>query len=562
MLVALSLCLYAGTLGHGFPFDDEMHVLRDLDVRRLDGLVRAFREPTWPGNLYRPLVRSSYVLTHAAFGLHPLAYHATNVALNAIVVALAYLLLRRLVDEGWAFAAAVIFAVHPAHVEVVASVANRTELLAAALGLASLLVLLGPAGRGARTRPRAGGSRLALAAALFLGATLSKESAFVFLPLAALCLRAERGGEAGGWRRSAPALAALGAAAAISLGLRFHALGGGLPSAVGIPAVDNPLVALPAWERMARATVLLGKYALLVAVPLAPSADYSLGTPAVDGSLASGAGALQLAALLALVGGTVFALRRRHPAGVLGLWFFVAFALTANVAFPVGTVFADRLAYLPSLGLCGAIAWGLARLRSRPVRLAATAGLVAVLALRSLTYAAVWRDNASLFAYEMQTSPGSVKVQVGWAEALARAGVHGEARRHFEAAMRIDAAYPNAPFGLAVLALEEGRREEGVAWLERTLAVDPGHVTSLVLLGRLALRAGRSEEAAGLFARALASAPGSFDARLGLLAVALERGELGRASRLRDELVRRDPANPELAVLARQLDRDAAAGEG
>jgi tetratricopeptide (TPR) repeat protein len=550
LLAVLSVALYAGTLDHGFPFDDEVHVRQNLEVRDLGRAARAFGAPTWPGNLYRPLATFSYGLTHAVAGLDARAYHATNVALNAAVVAIAFLCLARLVAPDLAFVTALLFALHPLHVETVASIANRTELLAALFGLAAVLAVL------PRTpeAPAPGWLRALAAGASLLLALLAKESALVFLPLAVLCLWIARRGDVSRLRGDLPALLGLGVAVAAYLGLRIEALGGIVPAEAEISPIDNPLVDLSAGERAVRAVVLLGKYVVLLLLPASPSADYSFGTAGLGEPLAAGAsigGLLLLGGVLAVAAA---GLRRRHPTGLFAAWFLLAFAVTANVLFPIGTIFADRLAYVPSLGICGLVGWTFLQLASPPLRVGAVGLLALVWCLRTVSYGEVWKDSEAVFRYEMATSPESVKVQNGWAEALSRAGRLEEARHHFEAALAIHPGYTGAAFGLGVLALKEGDRERGERWLVRALAIDPEHVPTLVLLGRLALKRDRVDEAGRLFVRALNADNESFDARLGLLAAFLERGNLAQAEALRAELVERDPANPELRALASHLD--------
>lgn len=550
LLAVLSVAVYAATLEHGFPLDDEVHVLRNLDVRDLGQAVRAFGAPTWPGNLYRPLATFSYGLTHALFGLDARAYHAANVALNAAVVAAAFLCLARLFPLPLAFLTSLLFALHPLHVEAVASVANRTELLAALFGLATLLALL------PRTREAAppGPPRIALAGALLLLALLAKESALVFLPLAALALWTARRGDVGRLRVDLKSLLGLAGAVGIYLCLRVAALGGIVPAAAEISPVDNPLIDLPTGERVARALVLLGKYVSIGLAPASPSADYSFGTRGLGETVGSADSLLYAALLLGVIAIAAVGLRRRHPSGFFAAWFLVAFAVTANVAFPIGTIFADRLAYVPSLGICGLVAWTLLQLGSGPLRVGATAALALVLLVRTVSYCDVWSDSDALFRYEIATSPESVKVQNGWAESLSRGGRLAEARRHFEAALSIYPAYTGAAFGLGVASLKEGDRDAGARWLERALAIDPKHVPSLVLLGRLALKRGATDEAGRLFVRALNADNASFDARLGLLATCLESGNRAQAEALRAELLRRDPANPELRAISARLD--------
>lgn len=555
ILAVLSTALYAGTVRFEFPFDDAVHVATNLDVRQLARSLGALVSPTWPGYVYRPLPIVSYGLTHALFGLEPWAYHATNVLLNAAVVVLAYLCLLRLVPAPLAFVTALLFAFHPLHVEVVASIANRTELFTALFGLASLLVLLPARPDAAGPRP----PRVAVASAFLLLSLLAKESAFVFLPLAALCLWMARDRSLALLRRDVPIAIGFALATAAYLGLRIWALGAVMPADAATSPIDNPLLELPTADRMLRAAILLGKYLALGLVPATPSADYSWGTVGLGEQLLSVHSLVYAGLLAGLLVVGVAGLRHRHVIGFFVLWFFLAFAITANFVFPIGTIFADRLAYLPSLGICGLVACALLQLRALPVRAAAIGAIVIVLGLRTISYSEVWRDNSTVFGYQIATSPGSVRVQSGWAESLSRAGRLDEARHHFQTALEIHPGYTHAAYGLGMVALKAGDATEGARWLEHSLTIDPDYTRSLVLLGRLALNQGRADRAGDLFVRALNVDRSHYEARLGLLAACLETGNLLQAEALRAELVASDPANAELRAMSRVLDERLAA---
>jgi protein O-mannosyl-transferase len=549
ILAVLATALYAGTVRFEFPFDDNVHVVDNLDVRQVGRSLAALVTPTWPGYVYRPLPIVSYGLTHALFGLQPWAYHATNVLLNAAVVVLAYVCLLRLVPGPLAFVTALLFAFHPLHVEVVASIANRTELFTALFGLAALAVLL-PA-RAAADGPR--WQRVALASCLLLLALLAKESALVFLPLAALCLWMARDRDWTLLWRDRPVLVGFATATAVYLVLRVYVLGAVMPADAATSPIDNPLLGLPAADRVLRAAVLLGKYVALGLVPATPSADYSWGTRGLGEQLLSVDSLVYAGLLVGLLIVGIAGLRRRHVAGFFVLWFLLAFAITANLVFPIGTIFADRLAYLPSLGICGLVACALLQLRALPVRATAISAIVLALALRTVSYSEVWHDSSTVFGYEIATSPESVRVQNAWAESLSRAGRLDEARRHFQNALEIHPGYTHAAFGLGVVALKKGDPGEGARWLEHSLEIDPEYVRSLVLLGRLALHQGRTDQAGSLFARALNVDQRHYEARLGLLAACLATGNLLQAEALHAQLAASNPSNDELRAMSRVL---------
>ena len=138
-IVAATLIFYIPALKGGFIWDDPAHVLFDADLQSLSGLWKIwFTKAT---QQYYPLVYSSFWIEWQIFADNPLGYHIVNVLLhsaNAIVFAL---ILKRLGLRG-AWAAALIFALHPVHVESVAWISERKNVLSGLFYLASLLVFL------------------------------------------------------------------------------------------------------------------------------------------------------------------------------------------------------------------------------------------------------------------------------------------------------------------------------------------------------------------------------------------------------------------------------------
>ncbi|MEW6269105.1 MAG: tetratricopeptide repeat protein, partial [Thermodesulfobacteriota bacterium] len=322
-----------------------------------------------------------------------------------------------------------------------------------------------------------------------------------------------------------------------------------------IAPIDNPLVDLGAQERVAHAIALLGRYLALCLFPWQLSADYGLGAAGLVEGLAAPPSLLWLALCGTLVAVTVVGVARGSVRlAFAGVWFFGTFAVTANLLFPIGVAFADRLAYVPSVAVCALAAWLLAERTSGVVRTAAAGGVLASFAALTLSYGAVWRDDATLVAYEMRTSP-SAKMQAAYGKVLLDRGDHEGAREHFLAALDAYPRHMMAAYGLAVVELREGRPEEARAWLEKAITLDPGHGPSLVLLGRMRFARGEIDDAARLFVRALNSDSRSFDAKLGVLAALLARGNVAQAAALRDELMALAPQQPELRALSAELDR-------
>ena len=191
LLFACTALAYLPALRAGFLpiWDDGEYVLNNTLLRSGDGLRRIWLEPRATPQYY-PLVHTSFWVEHRLWGLEPAGYHAVNVALHAANAALAGAVLSALAVPG-AWAAAAVFALHPVHVESVAWVTERKNLLSGLFYLSSLLCLLRffrPAPPGSAPEP---GTRpwtlYAAGAALFAAALLCK-TVTLTLPAALLLL--------------------------------------------------------------------------------------------------------------------------------------------------------------------------------------------------------------------------------------------------------------------------------------------------------------------------------------------------------------------------------------
>lgn len=332
-LAAVAFAVYANTLGHGFVADDYEWVVGNQAIRSLGNIGHFFNTGQLVNRVYRPLPLAWFSLDYAIAGYAPWFYHAENILLHVLVTLLVYRLLHRF-GAAAAWLAAALFAVLPVHTEVVANVTSRSELLATLLALLALSCL----------------ERPVLAASLVTLAMLAKETA-VAVPMLAPVL----------WwqmpqlsrRRRILTLGALlaGVAVYVFLRLRVHCCVL-FPPGFRYAGLDNPL-ALAVWpERIRTALMILGQNLALCFVPYHLSADYSLAQiPLVRGWLEPRF--LLWTALPVAAGAGALAWRRTRPNLFRGLlWFVVAVGPASNLLLPIGTIRAERLLYLPSVGAC------------------------------------------------------------------------------------------------------------------------------------------------------------------------------------------------------------------
>ena len=487
---ALAVAVYLPSLRNDFVWDDPIVLERQLPY--FDGPADAFFPPRdvpqWSAHYYRPLVVVSYLLDDLVVRtLYPpeardagrrLVFHASPVLLHgvssALVVALGAALARRFRGQRSTLAvpvaAGLLFAVHPVHVESVAWLAGRSDLLCAAFALAAILAWL----RYLETRRAAW---LPAAAALALAAMLSKEvglALVALLPLLALLPGRDAalpGREAA--RDAGFAAAVVGFAAAVALALRWAAAPPGPGSAI-------------AWTDPVR-TILaaLGWYAAKTAWP-APLSAFVDRVPGSVGFVI--AGAFVAGGIGALVGASLA--RRRAGAEAFAAALFLlplAPALAVSAGTIAATPLAERYLYLPSAGavLLGAlIAENLAQRstqisthRAPAVVLGMAAAIAAVALPATLIRQRAWRDDLAFWSDAAEKAPGGWLVQNALGTVLVDAGRTPEAearfRRAFELAARpIDRAQARANLGS--LFSRQQRWDDAIAEFRAALADDPG----------------------------------------------------------------------------------------
>ena len=420
LYLAVGLCaivVYLGALWNRFALDDLVIIAQDPLVHSLSGAWRAFGEPYLRGAMYRPLTIATYTLD---WPLQSFAwFHAVNLLWHAAASVLVAVLARRWLDTTGAFVAGLLFAVHPVHVEAVANIVGRDELMAACFALVAVYAGL------------VRGSVLMSAVALSLG-LLCKENAAVVPGLIAW-----------GWviglarpeRRRIVAFAASWVAIALAYGfvrwLVLHSTEDPFlaPVFAGLPALEVRLTALSALTDVAR----------LLVFPLTLRADYG---PLERTAVTSLGDARLIVALLCLsLWGLLLGLawRRGWRVEAFGLgWIAIAFSPVANLLFPTGILVAERTLYLPSAGLALAAGATVARLPARWIS-PVVAAVIAAAAIRTALRVPVWRSDNTAILSILQDSPRSY---VGPKRMV---GVYLDARqpaRALEAALQAKRLFP------------------------------------------------------------------------------------------------------------------------
>ncbi|CAN5689814.1 hypothetical protein BH11MYX4_BH11MYX4_55690 [soil metagenome] len=512
VLAALLLALAFGTrLGGDFVWDDVYYVRANA---ALHGPLRPmFTQAMWgtaaptPAQFYRPLPMVSLWLQVRLTGMSLPAFRVGNLLLHAGCGALLMAWLRKQGVSPWiAAATSLAFLVHPSATECVMWVMGRHDLLATLLSLAALL--LWPANDHPRRLGRA------LAASLCGGlAFLSKES-FVIVPvlLALAQVHAQ-------WRPGAK----LFDRAQLLLGLPVVAVAAvfAVRAAAGV-STSSAAVA-------ASAPALASTYATIVAHYTRQLASWSNGPTAESWLVlgAAGVAATLLALLLALLALGLAARRgSRAAAGALfGVSMFGVVLSPLVLALPYTGMFGNRYAYLPLVAMFVVIGhsmqWLAAHLEKAARRLVPVVGgaLAVAIALSAVSTAAevaLWRDAVTLFGADVNRSPRDAKALYHYAVAIGREAGCATAAALYQRAVEADPTYLRAWHNLAGCLVNERRYDAAIVAGERALELSGGASRDEYNLGLALLGDGRRAEGIAHLERSVALEPRFAPARASL----------------------------------------------
>ena len=487
LLVVVS---YYPALQGGFVWDDVIFSEEPV-IHSPDGLRSIWLSPADIENEghYWPLVYTSFWLEHKLWGLNPVGYHAVNILLHLVNCLLLWLLLTRLAVPGAVLIAA-LFAVHPLHVESVAWIIERKDVLSALFYLTAMLTWV-------RFNESPGPGRYALALVLFTAGLLAK-SVVVTLPVALLIWHWWRHGRvtAVDLLRLAPFVAA---GLVITLAdLAFYT--SREPLELGYTVVERALIAARAlWFYAGK---LLWPVNLAVIYPLWEIDAGDL----VAWAYLAGAAALATGLWLG---------RRRIGRGPLAGALFFAVTLAPVLGFvDYGymqfSFVADRFQYLAGIGVLAVLigaAWHGAGRMPEAFRIAAGGlAVAAVLGLAVLTgrQAGVYRDEIALFSHVVAHNPEARDAHLNLSSALFEADrfEEGLAASRIAVQQRPDSAGALANLGRALVGLEQFEGAE--RHLRRAVQVDPRNTTGHQNLAEALRKQGRYAEAVESYRAVLA----------------------------------------------------------
>jgi tetratricopeptide (TPR) repeat protein len=541
VLAIATLGAYGAVRGHAFlQFDDAAYVTDNGAVRAgltWQGLRWAFSTP-YAGN-WHPLTWLSHMADVQFFGLDPGWHHLSSLLLHVLTVLLLFRLLVRLTGAAGASAfVAALFALHPLHVESVAWIAERKDVLSGLFWVLSMSAYVSYV-----KRPGAG--RMAIVAAAFALALLSKPMA-VTLPFALLLLDAW---PLGRWRGVS---AAAGASSALALVREKAVLFAMAAASAAVTIVVQrqagavqSLEAFPLGLRLANVPVAYVKYVLATIAPwqLAPLYPYPSSIPLWE---SAGAALVLVAASVA-----VWKARRTRPYLAVGWAWFLGLLVPVIGIIQVGAQpYADRYTYLPSIGLFVMAAWAareVAAARPEWTRAFATLGIALAAAAAVLTFrqVGVWKDSVTLWQHAAAVTRGNYRAETNLGYALAEAGQRNAALAAYTEAIRLKPDYPNAHNYLGVLLADMGNHDRAVTEYETALTLRPRFAEARNNLGLSHAALGRLDDAIADFREALRIAPTFAPARNNLAIAYINQDRYDEAIAEFEAAVAAQPGSPE-----------------
>ncbi len=518
----VTLALYWQVGGYEFVnFDDKdyvqdnSHIATGISVSNIAWAFTSLEAANW-----HPLTWLSHMLDVQLYGLNAGGHHISSVVIHAAAAVLLLLLLYRLTGAVWQSAlVAALFALHPMHVESVAWVAERKDVLSAFFWFLTLLLYAGYAS----TRRRS----YYLLTLLSFALGLMAKPMLVTLPLVMLLLdvwplkRVEGLPSLNRWSLWLPLVKEkipFFVLSLLSAAITIYAQGKGGAMDWWVPLglrLENAAIAYATY---------IGQLFWPHDMVFFYHMPYSFVVWKVAGSVL----------VLALVTAAVLWARRRFLFLMVGwLWFLITLLPVIGLVQVGGQSMADRYTYIPYTGLFIMLAWGVPELTSRLPCRHLIHGLLAALALCAcigVTWQqiAYWKDDFSLFGRALQVTPDEIVAHHNLAAAYEKRGDFNAAIAQYRTAIALKPAYYHidnsvAHNGIGLILEKQGDLDAAIAEYRKALAINPKYYDAHNDLGIALGERGDLDAAIAQFRAAIAIAPGVAQAHNNLgLALAMK----------------------------------------
>ncbi len=526
-LALVTFALFSPLLGaHFINYDDQGYVTDNPHV--LHGLTWADVHWAWTHlyfGFYYPLTLMSHQLDCQLYGLWAGGHHLTNLLFHIGSALLLFAFFWKTTRAFWrSLAVALLFAIHPLHVESVAWISERKDVLSTFF-LMAMLVAYADYARAPSFR-----RYLAVFGAFLLG--LLSKSMIVTAPFLLLLLDywPLRRFSLGGLTAEAPREEGIPSAAPrLDPRLGWKLVGEKLPL-LGLSALISLLTyiaqdhagALGGFPLRLKIINAFSSYGAYLGKTLVP-VNLALFYPMRVGLFRPGE-ALLAAVLMVLVLWLGWRWRARAPYLLVGwLWYLGMLVPVIGIVEIGSMAMADRYTYVPLVGLFIIMAWGAADVlrpergqRLRPLVLAAAGAWLVLLGGLTVRQVTLWHNSLTIWGHTLAVTKLNAVAHTCYGDALAEAGHYRLAEEHLKRAITLWPSHSPAWTGLAVAAAQLGDLDLSERCLRQELTIKPDDFRSQVVLARLLMRSGKFDEAEKQWKEVLKSQPGYLEALSGL----------------------------------------------
>ena len=586
LVLALTFAVYLPTLRYQFVHDDRGQIVENPAVHSWHAVPGYFTSHVWAavmpetlGNYYRPLFLLWLRINDAVFGNQAWGWHLTTILTHVLMTFLVYLLAWRLgIGADGALLAALVFGLHPAHIEAVAWISGVTEPLLGILLIATFLSYL-------RWRAEGALKWKLISLALFALAMLEKETALI-LPGLLLVYEWMWGRNAGFQPALEPrGVGALPPPGQITTQTRriLTWFGGALGKiwpyflliALYVPArvhalqgFNHPVTPLSAAQLVFTWPRLVAFWIRHLIWPAGLSTFYDL--PAVvDPTLRN----FTLPAIFDIcVGLALFAcVRKSRPAAFFAVWLVLPLIPLLDLRVFVANDFAhDRYLYLPSLGLAVLASMLLQKVCGRGPRwrgipaplLAASLCLAAALSYGTVTESFYFKDNLTFYAYNVSKAPRNPDAEANYATILAEGGNYGPALERYLDVVRYHPNHYAATYDLAFTYYKIGNLPEAEKYFLQAIRINPNKPDEYLYLGMTRFKSGRTADAIPPLRQAIAIRPTGFAYHFALGMMLKTQGDLRGALREFEAELANYPEEQAAAAQVREVESRLQANPG
>jgi tetratricopeptide (TPR) repeat protein len=517
-VLALTFAVYSPTLRYGFVHDDRGQIVENPAVHSWRAVPSYFISYVWAGvlpeqlgNYYRPLFLLWLRVNEAICGSHVWGWHLTTILAHLLTTFLVYLLAERVaMSREVAVLAALVFGLHPAHIEGVAWVSGVTEPLLGVLFIGAFLCYLQARHDGGRALKWKLSSLF-----LFALALLEKETALI-LPGVLAVYEWIAGPMWGGPLRLRKVLAWCGEAIRKIWPYLFPILLYVPARIYALKGFSHTVTPVGAEQLLFTWPSLLWFWIRHLVWPIGLSTFYEF--PAVAHPTL---GNFTLPAILVVCTGIVLVAcaRRSRAVAFFAAWLVLPLIPLLNIRVFMADDFAhDRYLYLPSVGLAVLIAMALKKVcvgqpqwRGMPVSLllAATC-LAAALSYGTLAQSFYFKNNLTFYAYNLAKAPHNRYAQVNYAAVLGEQGRYGPALDILNDVVGRNPTFGPAVYNLAFTYYKLGKLREAEKYFLEAIRASPNMPDAYAYLGLTHFRMGRTEEAIAEVRQAIAIRPNAF----------------------------------------------------